>query len=54
MYNDSSSKEIKKPENLNTSCSNNILIIFLNSVSLVSSLIHLNKALKFIEKFISY
>ena len=52
-YNDSLSKERKKLENLNNPYSNNILIIFLDSVSRVNSLRQLNKTLNFFEKFIS-
>ena len=53
-YNDSLSKERKNLESLNNPYSNNILIIFLDSVSRVSSLIQLKKTLKFFEKFSSY
>ena len=53
-YNDSLSKERKKLESLNNPYSNNILIIFLDSVSRVSSLIQLKKTLKFFEKFSSF
>ena len=53
-YNDSLSKERKKLENLNNPYSNNILILFIDSVSRVSSLIHLNKTLNFFQKFSSY
>ena len=53
-YNDSLSKERKKLETLNNPYSDNILIIFLDSVSRVSSLIQLKKTLKFFEKFSSY
>ena len=53
-YNDTLSKERKKLENLNNPYSNNILILFLDSVSRVSSLKQLNKTLNFFEKFISY
>ena len=53
-YNDSLSKERKKLENLNNPYSNNILILFIDSVSRVSSLIQLNKTLNFFQKFSSY
>jgi hypothetical protein len=53
-YNDSLSKERKKLENLNIPYSNNILLLFLDSVSRVASLTQLNKTLTFFEKFISY
>lgn len=53
-YNESLSNERKKLENLSNPYSNNILIIFLDSVSRVNSLKHLNKTLNFFEKFISY
>ena len=53
-YNDSLSKERKKLENLNNPYSNNILILYIDSVSRVSSLIQLNKTLNFFEKFSSY
>ena len=53
-YNDSLSKERKKLENKNSPYSNNILIIFLDSVSRVNSLRQLNKTLNFFEKFISF
>ena len=53
-YNDSLSKERKKLESSNSPYSNNILIIFLDSVSRVSSLIQLKKTLNFFEKFSSY
>ena len=52
-YNDSLSKERKKLENDNP-YSNNILILFLDSVSRAGSMRQLNKTLKFVEKFISY
>jgi len=53
-YNDSLSKERKKLESANNPYSNNILIMFLDSVSRVNSLKQLNKTLNFFEKFISY
>ena len=53
-YNDSLSKERKKLENINNPYSNNILVLFLDSVSRVSSLKDLNKTLNFFENFISY
>ena len=53
-YNDSLSKERKKLENINNPYSNNILIIFLDSVSRRNSIRQLNKTLKFFENFISY
>ena len=53
-YNDSLSKERKKLENKNNPYSNNILILFVDSISRASSLRQLNKTLQFFEKFISY
>ena len=53
-YNDSLSKERKKLENLNNPYSNNILVLFFDSVSRVASLKQLNKTLKFVENFMSY
>ena len=53
-YNDSLSKERKKLENKIQPYSNNILILFIDSVSRASSLRQLNKTLSFFEKFISY
>ena len=53
-YNDTLSLERKKFENMNKPYSNNILILFLDSVSRASSLRQLNKTLKFVENFISY
>ena len=53
-YNDTLSKERKKLEIFNNPYSNNILILFLDSVSRVSSLKQLNKTLNFFEQFISY
>ena len=53
-YNDSLSKERKKLENLNIPYSNNILVLFFDSVSRVASLKQLNKTLKFVESFMSY
>ena len=53
-YNDSLSKERKKLENESNPYSNNILILFVDSISRSSSLRQLNKTLQFFEKFISY
>ena len=53
-YNESLSKERKKLEYLNNPYSNNILILFLDSVGRAASLRQLNKTLSFFEKFISY
>jgi hypothetical protein len=53
-YNDSLSQERKKLENINNPYSNNILLLFFDSVSRVASLTQLNKTLKFVEKFMSY
>ena len=53
-YNDSLSKERKKLENESNPYSNNILILFVDSISRASSLRQLNKTLQFFEKFISY
>ena len=53
-YNDSLSKERKNLESKTNPYSNNILILFVDSVSRASSLRQLNKTLKFFEKFISY
>ena len=53
-YNKTLSIERKKLENMNKPYSDNILILFLDSVSRASSLRQLNKTLKFFEKFISY
>ena len=53
-YNDSLSKERKKLENKTNPYSNNILILFVDSISRASSLRQLNKTLQFFEKFISY
>ena len=53
-YNNSLSKERKKLENRNNPYSDNIMIIFLDSVSRVTSLKKLNKTLTFFEQFISY
>ena len=53
-YNDSLSKERKKLENKSNPYSNNILILFVDSISRASSLRQLNKTLQFFEKFISY
>ena len=53
-YNESLSVERKKLENLNNPYSNNILILFLDSVGRAASLRQLNKTLTFFEKFISF
>ena len=53
-YNGSLSEERKKLENKINPYSNNILILFIDSVSRASSLRQLNKTLKFFEKFINY
>ena len=53
-YNKTLSEERQKLENSNNPYSNNILILFLDSVGRATSLRQLNKTLKFIEKFISY
>ena len=53
-YNNSLSKERKKLESRNNPYSDNIMIIFLDSVSRVTSLKKLNKTLTFFEQFISY
>ena len=53
-YNESLSRERKKLEYLNNPYSNNILILFLDSVGRAASLRQLNKTLSFFEKFISY
>ena len=53
-YNDSLSQERKKLENINNPYSNNILLLFFDSVSRVASLTQLNKTLKFVENFMSY
>ena len=53
-YNDSLSQERKKLENMNNPYSNNILVLFFDSVSRVASLTQLNKTLKFVENFMSY
>ena len=54
QYNDTLSLERKKLENNTNPYSNNILILFLDSVSRALSMRQLNKTLKFIENFISY
>ena len=54
QYNDSLSKERKKLENKNNPYSNNIMIIYIDSVSRACSMRQLNKTLSFYEKFISY
>ena len=53
-YNESLSKERKKLENKNNPYSDNILILFLDSVSRAGSIRQLNKTLNFFEMFISY
>ena len=53
-YNESLSKERKKLENINNPYSNNILLLFFDSVSRVASLTQLNKTLTFVENFMSY
>ena len=53
-YNDSLSQERKKLESINNPYSNNILLLFFDSVSRVASLTQLNKTLKFVENFMSY
>ena len=53
-YNDSLSKERKNLENKTIPYSNNILIIYIDSVSRASSVRKLNKTLNFFEKFISF
>ena len=53
-YNDSLSKDRKKLENINNPYSNNILMIYLDSVSRVNSLTHLKKTLSFFEKFMPF
>lgn len=53
-YNDSLSKERKKLESKNNPYSNNIMIIYIDSVSRACSMRQLNKTLSFYEKFISY
>ena len=54
QYNDSLSKERKKLESKNNPYSNNIMIIYIDSVSRACSIRQLNKTLSFFEKFISY
>ena len=53
-YNATLSKERKKLENKSNPYSNNILILFFDSVSRVSSLLQLKKTLSFFEMFSSY
>ena len=53
-YNDTLSKERKKLENLTNPYSNNILLLFFDSVSRVASLTQLNKTLEFVQSFMSY
>ena len=53
-YNDSLSKERKNLENKTIPYSNNIVMIYIDSVSRACSMRQLNKTLSFIEKFIPY
>ncbi len=53
-YNDSLSKERKDLESKNSPYSNNIIIIYMDSVSRAHSIRQLNKTLSFFENFISY
>ena len=53
-FNETLSKERKKLEQFNKPYSNNIMIIYLDSVSRALSLRQLKKTLKFFEKFMSY
>ena len=53
-YNETLSNERKKLENNSIPYSNNIIILYLDSVSRACSMRQLNKTLDFFEKFISY
>ena len=53
-YNETLSKERKKLENNTIPFSNNIMIIYLDSVSRANAMRQLKKTLHFFEKFISY
>ena len=53
-YNDTLSKERKKLEKYSKPYSENILILYFDSISRSNGLRHLKKTLKFIEKFMSY
>ena len=53
-YNQTLSNERKKLEKFTTPYSNNILIIFIDSVSRANSIKKKKKTLKFFEKFMSY
>ena len=53
-YNESLSKERKKFELNSNPYSNNIMIIYIDSISRVNALRKLKKTIKFFEKFISY
>ena len=53
-YNKTLSKERKKKEYNSKPYSNNIMILYIDSVSRVNSIRQLKKTLKFVEKFISY
>ena len=53
-YNESLSKERKLLENKNTPYSENIMILFIDSVSRGNSIRQLTKTLNFFEKFMSY
>ena len=53
-YNDTLSKERKKLENKNIPYSNNIIMIYIDSISRACSMRQLNKTLTFFEKFISF
>ena len=53
-YNETLSKERKKLENNTIPFSNNIMILYLDSVSRANAIRQLKKTIKFFEKFISY
>ena len=53
-YNESLSKERKDMESKNSPYSNNIIIIYMDSVSRAHSMRQLNKTLSFFESFMSY